>query len=396
MPTLLVCHHHRLSFFHWSSSFQLVPSKPIRNFFSSLSSPAKTLNPNTPFYNFLTNSLKFSETKALPISNRFSSRWDTSPEKPQSVNSFLREHGFSETQIRSAVSGKPQILFADINKILRPKVEFFQQLGLVGSDLGKFISNHTTLLTASLERKLVPCVEVLKEILGNDENSGEDLIRVMNRCHWLVTRYPRARLLVNIALLESCGIVGTQLSKLLKRQPWVFAMSKSTLRSLVYRVLDMGLSVDSGMFVRALESLSSLSNETFRKKLDLFRSLGFSEDECLEIFRRMPVLFKTSEEKLKFGINFFLNTVKMEKSTLVRHPTCLLYSMEKRVIPRYNVLQLIKLKKLMDKESSLCHAVNITEQKFLEKFVYRFGDDDAEQLLVAYEGRLLYSNEEDE
>lgn len=360
-------------------------------FFSSLSSPAKTLNQNSPFYSYLTNAFKLTETQALSISNRFSRA--VALEKPQSVHNLLREYGLSETQIRSAVFVSPQILFANINKTLRPKLEFFQQLGLAAPDLGKFISKNSTLLTVSLERKLVPSVEILKKVLGNDWN-GKDLILIMSRCNWVVRRDPQTGLLGNIAFLESCGIVSSQLSMLLKRQPWIFIMPEPQLRDIVSQVLGMGFSVDSRMLVHALYTISCLSSRTFRRKLDLFCSFGFSEDECMQMFRRAPGLLRTSEEKLKFGIDFFLNTVKFEKHMLVCRPTCLMNSMENRVIPRYKVLQVIKLKKLLNKEPSLNCVLNMTEDEFLDKFISRYRDD-ALELLFAYKGHLLYSSEEE-
>ena len=389
MPTLVW----RLCFFHSSSShFQLVPSKPIRIFFSFFSSPAKTLNSNSPFFNYLTNSFKLTETEALSISNRFSGSWVASPEKPQSVHSLLREYGFSETQIRYTVRVSPRILFLNVKKILKPKIEFFKQLGLVDSDLGKFISHNSTLLTVSLERKLVPCVEILKKILVNDKN-GEGLIRVINRCNAVVRRDPQTRLLRNVAFLQSCGIVGSQLSTLLKSQSWLFVTSESYLRELVSRALHMGFSVNSRMLVHALYTVSCLSSHTFRKKVDLFGNFGFSEQDCVEMFRRAPSLFRASEEKLKFGIDFFMNRVKYEKSILVRRPGCLISSMENCAIPRFKVLQVIKLKKLLDKEPSFYSVLYMTEEEFLDKFISRFRDD-AEELLFAYKGHLLDFSEE--
>ena len=114
----------------------------------------------------------------------------------------------------------------------------------------------------------------------------------------------------------------------------------------------------------------------------------------MEMFRRAPTLFRASTDKLKFGIDFFMNTVKYDKSMLVRRPLCLISSTENRVIPRFNVLQVIKLKKLLDKEPSFYSVLYMTEEEFLDKFISRFRDD-AEELLVAYKGHLLDSSDEE-
>ena len=100
----------------------------------------------------------------------------------------------------------PQILFSNIDKTLRPKLEFFQQLGLFGSDLARFISKISTLLTASLDRKLVPCIEILKKFFGNDENA-KDLIRVLHRCNWVVTRDPKIKVVRKYCLYGRVAVL---------------------------------------------------------------------------------------------------------------------------------------------------------------------------------------------
>ncbi|KAL6959263.1 hypothetical protein U1Q18_039404 [Sarracenia purpurea var. burkii] len=379
---------------HLSSSprrFNSLYSKPTTVFlcfFSSVDSLSHTRtatpNSNPLIFNYLIQTFAFPEPLAFSISNRFS--WIKTLEKPQSVVQFLKQIGFLNTHIRSSIRVSPQILFADIDKTLKPKLQFFQDLGLTGADLGKFLSTNSMLLTRSLEKKLVPCVDIIKKTLINDKDN-QDLIRVLRRCKWIVSKGSESRLICNIAFLKSCGIVGSQLSMLLKRQPHLFVMPEQTLRDIVLRVVDMGFSIDSRMLVHAVYTVSCLSGETFRKKLELFQGLGFSEDECMGMFRRAPGLLRVSEEKLKFGIEFFLNDSKFERSVLVRRPTCFMHSLEERVIPRYRVLQVVKSKRLLKKEPSFINVLHMSDDKFCEKFISRFRDD-AEELLMAYKGNI--------
>ncbi|KAE9449914.1 hypothetical protein C3L33_18187, partial [Rhododendron williamsianum] len=361
-------------------------NKPFLCSFSSLSSLPRihTANTNLSLSNFLIDTLTFSEPQAISISNRFPSK--KTLKKPQSVVQFLKQLGFSDPQIRSSVRLKPNILFSDVDKTLKPKLQFFQDLGFTGPYLGKFISTHAHVLLYSLERTLIPCVDIIKKTLGNDENN-QGLIRVLQRSYWVVPK-PVSRLKCNIAFLESCGIVGPQLSLLLKKRPWVFFISELALRDLVSRVVDLGFSVDSRMLVHAVGTVSGMSRETFSRKIELFRTFGFSEDECMDMFRRAPALLGASEGKLKFGMEFFLYDVKLERSALVSWPTCLMYCMRERVLPRYRVLQVMKCKTLLKKEPTLLSVLDLSEEKFLEKYISRFRDD-AEELLVAYKGDPL-------
>ncbi|KAF5480774.1 hypothetical protein F2P56_001490 [Juglans regia] len=382
--------------YHFYKRFVSDSIKPFQFlFWYSLSSSTKAktqiLENNSPIADYLINTFKFTETQALSISTRF--YWVKSPEKPGSLLLFFQNLGFSESDIRSAVRTSPQILFSDIDKTLKPKIEFFQELGLVGSELGKFISRNSMLLNVSLERRLVPCIEIIKNILSNDEDN-QDLFRVLRRCNKVVRGDPQSGLMGNIAFLKSCGIVGSQLSMLLTRQPRLFTIKESKLRDLVSRVLDMGFAVNSRMLVYALYTVSCMSNETFTRKLELFQSSGFSSEECIQMFRKAPGLLRTSEEKLKLGFEFFMNTINLEKSVLVRIPSCLMYSMDKRVMPRYMVLQVINSEKLLKREPSFIHVLSLTEEEFLAKFIAKFGND-AEKLLVAYKGHLLDCSCED-
>ncbi|KAB1210411.1 hypothetical protein CJ030_MR6G007162 [Morella rubra] len=243
-----------------------------------------------------------------------------------------------------------------------------RELGLVGSELAKFISKNSTVLNASLQRRLIPGVAILKKILSDDENN-QNLFRVLRRCNSVVTGVPESRLVGNIAYLKSCGIVGSQLSMLLTRQPWLFVVKESKLRGLVSRVLEMGFAVNTRMLVYALYTVSCMSNETFMRKLELFQSYGFTSDECIAMFRKAPSLLGGSEEKLKLGIEFFINTMKWEKSVLIRAPYCLMYSMETRVFPRFRVLQIMKSKGLLKREPRFINSLNLSEEEFLARFI---------------------------
>ncbi|XP_062098243.1 uncharacterized protein LOC133804104 [Humulus lupulus] len=369
--------------------FSYNPSRCFLYHFSSLSSTATTTSSNSDLVICLINIYKLSKIQAVSISNRFSSI--KSPNKPQLVHKFFLEKGFSKTHIQSMVLVSSQILFADVNKTLRPKVEVFQQLGIEGSELGKFISKNPTVLTRSLKKKLVPCIEILKKFFG-DNGNNKDFIRILS-CRWNL--WNPQRLLANCTFLESCGIIGPQLALIMKRQPHIFTLQDSKLRELVSKVSDMGFTKGSKMFPHGLYAVSGIRDDACKKKLDLICSFGFSEGESKEMFRRSPLLFRTSPEKLKFGIDFYLNTVKLKRSMLIHAPWILMSSMEKRVIPRYKVLQLLKLKRLFKREPSFYSMVLHTEAEFLQNFIFRFKDD-ANELLEAYMGHLSNSSEEED
>ncbi|CAN4090059.1 unnamed protein product [Withania somnifera] len=326
--------------------------------------------------NYLINTLDFAKSKALAVSN--SCHWVRSVEKTELVVHFFKFIGFTDAKIQYIVHSVPRILIADVEKIIKPKIQLFQELvsRIGGSNLCKLISSHASLLTRSVEKAIKPSIKVLDKVLVNGNENG-DFFRVLQRSDWVIQRSPQLRLIPNILYLESIGIVGSRLSLLLKNQPRLLTVPQSELKKRVSKLLDIGFSTNARI----------MTHENFLRKLQLFQSFVFSKNKCMEMFRVTPSLFRTSEKKIKLGL-FFLETMKFKKSSLVQHPNLLMFSMEKRVTPRYQVLQLIKSKKLVKKEPSFYFVMCLPEHLFLEKFVSRF-EETVEELLMAYKGRSL-------
>ncbi|VFQ84518.1 unnamed protein product [Cuscuta campestris] len=345
----------------------------------------KALEPNPVFYNYLIETLKFPKSKAHDASCRLP--WIKSLEKPKSVVQYLRSIGFSDAHVQTLVRSAPQLLCVDVEKTLKPKIALLQELGLSGDDVGKFTSVQPYLLTCSLDSVIRPSIAFIKEFI-RDESDNRNLFLVLRRCLWILSKRPEDMLLPNVQYLKSCGIAGSQLERLFRRQPRIFTMSLPMLKDLVSRVSDMGFSNNSKMFVHGLHSLSCISSETYTRKLELFKSYGFSEKECLSMFRKSPSVLRTSEDKLRLGIEFFLNRIEAGKSLLLARPSVLMFSMEERVFPRHQVLNLLMAKKLLKKEPSFANAIFLPEAEFLGKYIARFPAE-AEELLMSYKGHLL-------
>lgn len=391
----LQCHSRLSSYFRNFHSKPTNTLSPLINFLLSFSlnrtytSSPRSNSENHALLNFLIDFLKSPKQRALTITSRFSHV--KSYNKPQAAVDFLKTHGFSDAQIRSLLYIHHKLLLFDVEKILKPKFIYFQELGVPRPHLAMFISKNPMLLSSSLDKKLKPAIELIKKVLELNRpesskcNINDDLICILSRYSWVIGT--ESKLLSSVKYLESCGIVGSQLVVLLKNEPRLFFVGEIKLKSLLSRVTELGFVMGSRMLVHGVRACYGNRAETLQKKYEVLQSFGFSKLECAKIIIKSPILFKSSETRLRCGIEFFLNTLMLNKSVIVGSPYILMYSMEKRILPRHRVLQVMKSKRLVKRLPSISTMLCVSGETFVERYILRFKDD-AKELMLAYKGPL--------
>ncbi|GER47585.1 mitochondrial transcription termination factorfamily protein [Striga asiatica] len=372
----------------------------ITNFLKSSRNRSYTTTSTTPdlssnnnlLTNYLTEFLNYTPHEAASISSQVSPRLST--QNPDSVVNYLKSLGFSTAHLQSAIQRQPMLLFLDVDKNLKPKIDFYQELGLHGPHLPVLISKNPGFLTGSLDKRLKPSIEAIKKVLELYFSLKKDEINllvfsILSRPGFIITSWSRME--SNMAYLRSCGVMDSQLIMLLKNYPMIFVTPGDDLKGLVSRAVEMGFKAGSKMLIYGVLVLYSYNPKTLSRKFELFRELGFTRDECDSIFVKWPILFKTSEEKLRRGVEFFTKTVGFDRSMLVGSPSLLTLSVEKRMIPRLRVMEMVKSRGLLEKEPSFVGVLHMTEKKFLSVYVSRFSSD-AEELKEAYKKWCLGSS----
>ncbi|XP_059629838.1 uncharacterized protein LOC132272762 [Cornus florida] len=137
----------------------------------------------------------------------------------------------------------------------------------------------------------------------------------------------------------------------------------------------MGFDRNSKLFIEAIRVISSLTKENWELKLEVFKSLGFSEDDILSIFRTQPQAFTKSERKIRAITQLFLSTGKCDISYVVKNPDLLGRSIENRLKPRLRVVDVLASRNLLLKKPSLASVCRITEEKFFEKYVLPYTNE---------------------
>lgn len=327
--------------------------------FSTVSTVKKP--PQIPFLvDYLVNTCGFSRYKAISASK--SLNCIQSPENPDSVIGFLRDCGLSNTQIKHVVSWRPKLLCANVEKTLVPKVWILQELGLSRSGLAELIMLKPRVLIASVE----PFIKFLRPLLG----SKDDVIKTLNRTLWNITDKSIETLVQpNISFLKECGTSDEMIAKLMVRNPNFFFQYPTRLKDTVNLVEKLGLTQESGAFIYAIFILGSMSKKAVKAKFDLFKSLGWSEADAIFAFVRAPECVKYSEKKIRASMDYFVKELEYNPSYVVSNPKILTYSLEKRIIPRLNILRILKSKELLKRSIGLYTVASMSEKRFLERFL---------------------------
>ncbi|KAL7208462.1 hypothetical protein ACSBR1_030247 [Camellia fascicularis] len=91
----------------------------------------------------------------------------------------------------------------------------------------------------------------------------------------------------------------------------------------------------------------------WEQKLGLYCSFGLSKDDIISAFKLQPMCMIASEKRIKKLMVFFVNDLKLKPSMISKNPNILLLSLEKRIISRCSVLQLLMSKDAIKKKKKM-------------------------------------------
>ncbi|XP_059629821.1 transcription termination factor MTERF6, chloroplastic/mitochondrial-like [Cornus florida] len=333
--------------------------------------------PPIPVADYLLDRHKFSPETASKVSSVVT--YVKRPEDTDSILSFLKESGFSDSHLELVIKRMPKVLSANLERTIKPKFKFFQDLGFSSTDVVKIVSSNPQILLCSVDNQLGPSILALKSVLGSNM---DDVSRVLKRYGGFLRNDLTKTMIPNIEFMKSCGISSSQITRCVYNFPRLFLYKPTRIREYVKRVDDKGFDRKSKMFLEAVRVVSSMKIENWELKLELFKSLGLSEDDILSVFRRQPQVFAVSERKIKAITQLFLSTGKYDISVVVNHPEFLVYSVESRLKPRLRVMEALERRNLLLKKPSLTTQFIISNKKFFERYVLPYSDEVGELFVV--------------
>ncbi|XP_030973529.1 uncharacterized protein LOC115993714 [Quercus lobata] len=244
------------------------------------------------------------------------------------------------------------------------------------------LTRNPHLLKRSLKNQIIPSFDFFKNLLGTDEKT---VIAVRRFSAILVDK--DTHVVPNVNLLRENGVHESGICTLIKNWPRVITTDQVRFKEIVEEVKEMGINPLRVIFVQAVLAIRGMNKSTWERKVNAYKRWGLSEDEILVAFAKNPCCFRASEDKIMMVMDFLINKMGLEASLIVKRPTLISLSLEKRLIPRALAIQFLRSKGLVKKNFYLPTAFEYVEELFLQRFVLP-NKEEASELLQLYKEKM--------
>ncbi|KAK4846643.1 hypothetical protein QYF36_020243 [Acer negundo] len=255
-------------------------------------------------------------------------------------------------------------------KNLKPKIEYFQSLGVSGSDLPALLSSTKSVLTSSLKNNIMPFIDFLKGFLQTDENLTSALLKVSPVIGYNMEK----AMMPNINTLRARGVPEPHIRRLILLSPRSLFSRIDLFEKMVDEIKKIGFEPTSKLFLLAIRSMTKLSKSKWENKKEILMNFGWSEDEFYSAFKRQSMFVLTSVKKIGILMNFFMEKLGLKPSEFVRRPKLFSVSFERRIIPRWSVIKVLKSKKLLEMHVDVGLSLSVSSMDFKKKFVIPYID----------------------
>ncbi|KAL3508069.1 hypothetical protein ACH5RR_033451 [Cinchona calisaya] len=372
----------KCSVFSFSLAYKNLHFLDLHQPFSS-SSIKNASNQKSVVVSYLMNSCGFSQERALSASKYVF--FDT-PKNADSVLVFLKKHEFSDDQISRLVKRRPPILLANPEKTLLPKIEFLKSIGVSRLDIPKIICKSPNILARSLKNHIIPAIDLLWDLL----HSNEDIVFAINRFPELLVTNMETKVAPNLEILREVGVTKSGILYCLKHMPRLLVRSPDSLKEYVKRVEEIGFYPQTTMFLQAVKVMAATARLTWDRKMEVYKRCGWSEEEVLTAFRRQPHCMVASESKIMGVMDILVHKMGFHISDLAKTSVLILLSLNRTIIPRCSVYEVLHSKGLLTKNLSLTKCLVCPERLFIKNFVQRY-EEEAPELLKLYQEKMQLS-----
>jgi mTERF domain-containing protein, mitochondrial len=328
----------------------------------STAAQAPPLNPHfaSVAVDYLTRSCGLPSDVAIRVSKKIQHL--KSPDNPDAVLRFLRQAGICESTIRAAVSREPRILCSSVEKNLRPDLAKLQEIGLSIKDISGIIARTPIVFAFNIVPKI--------DFLVGDLGSAELVSTFIKRNPVFLSSNLERVVVPNLSFLrDKFNLSLNQIVLLMNQAPRLITSNPDTLKIKVKRAEDIGAAYGQRTIVYALIIASNLSQHVIDARVNYLTSLRISREDVNYMIAQTPLLLRVPEEQIGRKMQFLINEVGCDNSYILRNPSLLMYSLEKRLIPRNLIRKILKSKEHPAADNKFASFVLPSEKDFVKKFV---------------------------
>ncbi|XP_010418186.1 PREDICTED: transcription termination factor MTERF2, chloroplastic-like [Camelina sativa] len=401
---------------------------------------------------YLVDSLGFTRKTAESISRRVSFE---DKGNADSVLSLFRSHGFTDSQISSIVTDYPTLLVLDAEKTLSPKLQFLQSRGASSSEFTEIVSTVPEILGKKVAKTISRYYGFIKEIIEADkssnyaklcqslpvgsrqgnklrnvlvlrevgvpqrflfsllisdaqpvcgkENFEESLKKVVEmgfvptspkfvKALTVVYRYSDKRIDEKVNFCKGLGFSEGDVWEMFKKCPSFLNHSEKKIVRSIETLKKCGLVEDEVLsLMKKFPQCVGASEKKILNSIDTFLCLGFSRDEFVILAKRFPQCLILSAETVTKKTEFVVKKMNWPLKSVITTPAMFGYSMEKRIVPRCNVIKALMSKGFLESELPLMSSVLVcTNEEFLNKYVRNHDDKElVHELMAIFTGDRL-------
>ncbi|KAF8109863.1 hypothetical protein N665_0090s0045 [Sinapis alba] len=377
---------------------------------------------------------------------------------PDSVLRLLRSHGFTDSHISSIITDYPRLLISDAERSLSPKLQFLKSRGASSSQLTETLSKVPRILGMKEEKSISVYYDFVRDIIDADKSSkyiklspsfpqGSKQENKLRNVSALRDLGVPQRLLLPLLISDHqllCGDAKFQASlkkvvdmgfdpttsKFVKALRIVQRFSSKAIEDKVSFCVKLGFDVgvvwvmfrkyppflnnSEKKISQTVETLKkcglhedeilslfekfpqciSYSEQKMEKAIETLLCLGFSKGDLTMILKRLPQCIGLSAESVKEKTEFLVKEMNWPLKAVVSTPAVLGYSLEKRTVPRCNVIKALMSKGLLGSElPPLSPVLAVTDEAFLNKYVRKQDDKElVAELMAIFTGKKRGEN----
>ncbi|KAG8085421.1 hypothetical protein GUJ93_ZPchr0010g8767 [Zizania palustris] len=302
----------------------------------------------------------------------------------ESVVSLLRGYGFSDANIAQMLPKNSYVLATNPDKILQPKLEFFASLGIPANVLAR-----SGILSRSLEKHIVPCIEFLRGVVGTDAN----IRTAISRNPWAFCIDIDNNMHTVMEALRSHGLDDAQITRLAVLNISVLAMPPDRINGIFEDLEELELPTTHPSFLYGFLRLSGLKRGAWKERMSLYLNFGISKNELVKAFRLQPGILTLTNKTIQQKLCFFRDKMNLSPADVLTRPLLLMFSMEKNILPKCAVLSVLLREGKIERDErnmNLIKPLRRTNKYFYQSFVSRY-EKDVPDVVKAYKGEIKFT-----